>query len=254
MATAAQENQYLADLSEYIEALAGILPNIECEVEPPRLVPMRDHPSEQNFRYRSPDAGVIQFLLLVRIVSGCHAALQLLRLGHIVEAGVLLRTIDDFVADFLFVGDALANEQGPSTEQRQYLEHYFLESSDPAKQHVGRKKKVRAAKGRRLNSDNPHEIVELSGKIGKLYDSYVHGEYGPVMELYVQRKKGGQFEVLGVSSAQAVSVHRAALAYHVHQAYAVAIQLCIRLGLKAPCEKLYIHFRSFKSMNVFEDI
>lgn len=256
MASSVEELQYLAELVEAVQGLADALPTFEASVGFPVLVTIPDDPSGQHFRYPHPNERTIQVLLFVRIVSGLSAILVLLRAGHMIEAGVVLRTLDDFIGDFAFLEDALANPNGPNSAQRKYIDTYFLEAGDPNKQYFSRTQKVQAAEARHLNPSDPHNVIQISRKVDNLYDTYVHGDYGPVMEIYKGKPDGtgGRFEVLGVSEASAVAVHRLTVAIYVQRAYALGLQLATRLELRAVAERLYRMGRAYSGTPLFEEL
>ncbi len=235
------EGQHLDSIEVFIEAISQTLVSFENAVDKPEFTTIPDGSGARHFRYKSPGPRIIQYLLLVRIISGCRATLILLRQGHVAEAAVLLRTIDDFIGDFVLVEEALRSLTGPNAIQQKFFDNYFLESMDPTKQPVTRRQKVQAAEGRLLNPDNPCDVVVLSRKIDQLYDAAVHGDYSTAMDLYVSNSDGsdGRFEVMGVKSDGAITVHRLNLAFAVHRACAIALELSIGLRLRNACERLY---------------
>ena len=130
------EVEHLDRIREDLESLSLLLPVFEAAIGKPDFVPILDGSRAEHFRYRNPGPRTIQYLLLVRLVSGCRAVHLLLLHGHIVEAGVLLRTLDEFLGDFTLVEESFRNPGGPNATQQRFIKNYFLESTDPKKQHV----------------------------------------------------------------------------------------------------------------------
>src|SRR5665213_4438401 len=68
-----------------------------------------DGGDDSRFLYDAPSWQIYQVLKGVRLVSALRCAMILLQYGHVIEAGVLLRTIDDFIAEIQFAQEAIAN-------------------------------------------------------------------------------------------------------------------------------------------------
>jgi hypothetical protein len=223
MPSGADEMAYLIELDRHITLLGEAIPVLEGAINRPTFI---NDGRRARFRYERPDERTIQLLMCVRIASGLRAACLLVSYGHIIEAGVILRTVDDFFGDIIFVEEAIA--AGPNVVQAQFLHNYFLETTDPGKRHVGRKQKVQAAEGRMLSTDWD-TVRGWSAQIDSVYDGIVHGDYSPTMDIY----RGGDdpcFEVRGVTGAPPVSTYRHALAQYVHRALNVFGILAIQVG------------------------
>jgi hypothetical protein len=250
--TASGEQAYLLELSAYVETLAGELALLVTASRKPVAVPTADGQAI-HFRYQEPAPRLIQLLLVIRMVSGLHAAITLLQSGHAIEASVIVRTINDYLGDFIFVDEGLNAESAMTSAQRAFIETYFLEYDDPNKKHINRTQKVGAAKGRKFNPEDPYEVVQLSQNIRKLLDACVHGESGPVMDIYVENThSGGRFEMLGVSDLSAVAIHRLMLAFHVQMVCATAYELALRLKVDDVAQRLFRLHVALKGRAVFE--
>jgi hypothetical protein len=235
----ADELRYLSEMKRHIEWLGRALPVLQQRVGDPAFVN-----ELHKFRYNNPTSETIQFLLCVRIVSGLHGAVLLCSVGHIVEAGVLLRTIDDFLGDVIFVEEARRTDE-PTAVQRRFIENYFLESSNPEKQHVTRRQKVRTAEGRFLSEDW-YTVADITKHIDVSLDSYVHGEYGPSMDLFV-KGKNSRFEVFGVNGTPGLTTFRLIVGMLAHRAYCLFIMLASAWNMPHLAQCLAVELRSFQN-------
>jgi hypothetical protein len=139
------------------------------------------------FRYERPNALTLQVLKCVRVVSALDAAVILLTRGHTTEVGVLFRTIDDFLADIMFVDEAVTTGNANAAQQ-QFLDKYFVDEA--MINHNERRQKVQASEARTIGGDNPHRIKEIVSKVDDAFSGIVHGSYQSVMEMF---GSGGRF-------------------------------------------------------------
>lgn len=175
----------LAQADAWVNAFARMLP-------PAEKVPVRT-----SFRWehkdKSPEAA--QVAKAVRALSGLRAALVLADVGHTVECGTLLRTIADFSAEIVYIGEALS-EGRLTADQRQFVEQHFARlPSDPhelaareREYYIGRKDIGKAH--RRLYEKqgvSADDMAKLTDYLNKAYDGYVHGTNASAMELYDAR-------------------------------------------------------------------
>ncbi len=121
---------------------------------------------DRRFRFDKPNALILQVLMCVRITSGLHAALALLRNYHTTEMAVLFRTIDDFLADAMFVDEVIEKGEASATAaQKKFLEQYFVDEkfgpTQVAKVDLGRRQKVQASEARTLGGENPDRVKKL---------------------------------------------------------------------------------------------
>lgn len=125
-------------------------------------------------------------------MSGLNAALCLIRHGFTQEAGVLFRTIDDFLEDISFLDEAHYTTT-PNEPQKQFVEQFFAKDTrtteemmdgTPKTPRVSGKKK-RASESRTLGQfDNPEMVRRRLEAVDDVLSGYVHGEYPNIMELY----------------------------------------------------------------------
>jgi hypothetical protein len=143
------------------------------------------------FRYAEQSAQILQLGKAVRIVSGLNACLVLLPPGYYAEILMLLRCVNDFLGEILYVHEALQTGT-PTAEQQRFLEHFFEEHGDtaeaiiakPPRGSVVERKKIHASHGRMMTPDNPHDTQKTWAAIDAVFGGYIHGSYSSVMELY----------------------------------------------------------------------
>ena len=161
-------------------------------LQPAERVPLKD-----SFRWEHPQKtpADVQVAKAVRAASGLRAALHLADLRHTIECGVVLRTVADFSAEILYIGEAIL--EGRLTEdQRRFVDQHFAPfPTDPdelaareREYYVGRRDIGRAHRRLLERQGGPaDELAKLGAYINKGYDSYVHGSNASAMELYDAR-------------------------------------------------------------------
>lgn len=166
----------------WIDALAQALPA-------PMRVPVRD-----SFRWEHEDKTpeVAQVAKAVRAASGLRAALHLADRGYTVECGTVLRTVADFSAEILYMGEALLEGRLTPDQERFVRQHFAPLPLDPddlaareREAYVGRKDIGRAHRRIQEKFGAPADaMAKIEGYLNKGYDSYVHGSNESAMELY----------------------------------------------------------------------
>lgn len=189
------------------------------------------------FQYRSEhqDARVVALTRMARIVSGLRAVKVLGERGYLQEMGVLLRTVDDFCDEITFLVEGHA-DSAPSNQVKRFLDHFFAEtlvshgpgSGQDRNPDRVKRDKIRAGQSRFLQPDNPSDVQFKVGKIDRAFDSYVHGGYPSVMELYEGRS--GSFCTNGLSGSPNIAAMRRQLSYYVARALAVSGFACYAMG------------------------
>jgi len=172
----------LGRLDAWIHAFAQLLP-------PANRVPVKD-----SFRWEHPDRTpeAAQVAKAVRAVSGLRAALHLADVGHTVECGTLLRTVADFSAEIIYLGEAIVEGRLTADQQRFVEQHFAPFPTDPdelaareREYYIGRKDIGRAHRRILEKFGAPaDEMAKIGAYLNKGYDSYVHGSNGSAMELY----------------------------------------------------------------------
>jgi hypothetical protein len=247
------ERQYVKELGAVMDSFSNPLKRLVEKIGKPRFVVDDRHP---RFLYGNPGARTLLVLMLVRIVSGLRAALALVWYGHVIEASCLIRTIDEFVGNIMFVKEAL-DTGTPTADQQKYIDDYFIDRDQtleemlekPARaMHVPRKQKIRASEARQLKPEDPHSVVQASDAIDSVYDGFIHGDYSSVMQMYV----GGSTEGFAVTGMQQrIPEHRKELANYVHRTMNVMGIVAHGLGLDEVTHELREMRRSFEVTPVY---
>ena len=213
-----------------IDRLDGVVVEVNRRLPQPVL-------KDDWFQYRKEDqdARVVALTRMARIVSGLRAVKQLGERGYLEEMGVLLRTIDDFCDEVTFLIEG-HDEGKPGNQAQRFIDHFFAEtliSHGPSSGQVQgpdrvKRNKIRAGQSRFLQPENPSDVRIKVAKVDKAFDSYVHGGYPAVMELY--EGKSGSFSMTGVSGSPNVAAMRRQLAYYVSRALSVTGFACYAMG------------------------
>lgn len=181
----------------------------------------------QHQRFRFPDrtSQHIQILKAVRIVSGLHASLALIEAGYTQEAGVLFRTIHEFLQEILFLHEAHYN--APNEVQKQFIEQFFAKdlrtteqmmAGTPTVSRVGARKK-RASVTRLLGEfDNAELVRRRMEAIDDQLSGYVHGEYPQIMDMYegTANGTGERFCMRGMVGTSHVEQFQRWFSVHLH--------------------------------------
>ena len=174
---------------ETVSILESALTALGAQIEEPSFFDDNDYP---RFRHREQSIILAAYLKAVRIVSALNASLVLLEHGFIEELGVLFRTIDEFLADMVFLLSPQA-DGGVDKDQIKFLDDFYQEEfSDPKNPFMSEQKrnrvprrKVYAALGK-ITGDivNPSDGAELHRTLSQAMSGFVHGAYPHIMELY----------------------------------------------------------------------
>jgi hypothetical protein len=147
---------------------------------------------QMQFRYEKHTVFHVAFLKGVRVVSGLNACFLLLSGGFVQEALVLVRTLDDFLNEMLFI---LENAESGTLDdnQKKFLEDFFKEEfqnpNNPLLNETRRetvpKKKIWASMARQMGPYvNPSDLQKMFQVTNDALSGYVHGAYPHIMELY----------------------------------------------------------------------
>lgn len=220
----------LTDTTRAIDGLDRVVAEVNRRLPQPAL-------KDDWFQYKKQDqdARVVALTRMVRIVSGLRAVKLLGERGYLEEMGVVLRTVDDFCDEITFLIEGHA-EGEPGNQAQRFIDHFFAEtliSHGPASgQGPGpdrvKRDKIRAGQSRFLQPENPSDAKVKVGKVDRAFDSYVHGGYPAVMELYEGRS--GSFATSGVAGSPNVAAMRRHLAYYVSRALSVTGFACYAIG------------------------
>lgn len=168
-----------------IDALEDAVRALQARIGAPIYLAARRRPG---FRYGGPSSQIFLYLRAVRVVSGLNAMFTLVRAGFVQEIGVLARTVDDFLGEMRFIGEA--HETGsPTSDQRRLIDQFFGEDplapgeSGPARGYVP-KQKVRASEARAVQAPDTYGMQKSLEGVDEVLSGYVHGHYPQTMELY----------------------------------------------------------------------
>jgi hypothetical protein len=158
--------EIIARLDAPVNAMAALLPR-----------PVRNPLPSGGFRWSYPlrSAEVVQVAKAVRMITGLRAALRLANDGFTTECCTLLRTVSDFAAEILFVGEGIVEGRFTSSQQK-FIDQFFVPSpTDPdelaareREYYVGRKDIIaarsRLAQKAGINSEQLARLVAYLNK------------------------------------------------------------------------------------------
>ena len=169
--------------------LSAVISEIEGHFPPPRYVKIG---GQSQFRYSETSVYHVALLKAVRMVSSLNACLCMFEDGYYQEIMVVLRTIDDFFSDILFILEN--SDQGKSSDsQNNYIEDFFKEEfvnpANPLENSQRRstvpRKKVWTSVARQIGQyANPSDAQKILQIANDAFSGYVHGAYPHIMELY----------------------------------------------------------------------
>lgn len=194
-------------LSEALEELERGVHILTRQLPKPLYLGQAPH---GEFRYPVRTSQVIQILKAVRVVSGLHGALHLIRVGHYQEAAVILRVVHEAIQDIDVLDEAHHSSAGATSSQQQLVDEFF--ASDDARRlsellagkvqpvpRVARRKK-RAALERRLSGvPSPVPVRPMIEAVEAVLDGYAHGGYAQIMEMYIASDNREGFVMRGVN-------------------------------------------------------
>jgi len=190
-----------------IAELTRLTRMIENEFDPPQWV-VKD--SRKQWVYRSTGREYIVIQRLFRGISALNACRFLIPNCFVAEMGVLLRTINEFEEDIVFLLENYPEEQ--SEDQKTFIQENlkpmyrnrdipFEGLESPAM--VPRKKVVAATRRRVASLSNPHDAQKLASITGDLFSAYVHGAFEANMDLYGFDGQVQSYQVSGLRSDRA---------------------------------------------------
>jgi hypothetical protein len=194
-------NENISLFQKCLSDLSILISEIEGHFPPPKYVKIGGQPQ---FRYSENSVYHVAFLKSVRMVSGLNACLCMLEDGYYQEIMVVLRTIDDFFSDILFI---LENSQRGklNASQKLFIEDFFKEEfvnpDNPLENSERRstvpRKKIWASVARQIGQfANPSDAQKILQVTNDAFSGFVHGAYPHIMELYGGRTP--HFHVNGV--------------------------------------------------------
>lgn len=162
--------------------------------------------------------------------------------GHTVEMGVLLRTVDDFLGEIMFVEEAVRTGQ-PTADQQRFIEQFFTEETVSVEEMMAsdrrgprrvERRAVQASEARVLgefsDSGPGGRVRRLSRTIDDVYSKYIHGSYPTAMELYEGGDNEG-FLLSGTLGTPHIQTYRRELARYTQRSLNILATIAAGLGL-----------------------
>lgn len=211
-------------------------------VPTPELI---DVSGQKQHRYAKNTVYHIAFLKGVRVVSGLNACLFLLQGGFIQESMVIIRTIDDFLHEMVFILEKAETGQ-LDDHQNKFKEDFFREEfknpNNPLLNETRRetvpKKKIWASAARQMGSYlNPSDLQKMFQVNNDALSGYIHGAYPHIMEMYGGRPP--KFHVTGMKAAPRVRMCISQIELYTHRAIMVFEGFAKTLGSQELLE--YLH-------------
>lgn len=215
------------------------------------------------FKYSEPSPQVIIVLKAVRVVSGLNALVALLEVGHTVEMGMIIRSVDDFLADMMFVLEALETGK-PTADQQRFIEEFLAGMTFSVEEMMATygkdvarvsRQKIQASEARVLGkyadggSDRMRRVV---GTIDAAYSGYVHGSYASTMELYEGGDNEG-FMLKGTFGSPHIRTFLGELARYAHRSLNIFAGIAHGFALVELAERLLAIRKSLDKSPSFQD-
>ena len=214
----------LEQIRAVVEELEGAVRAFETKIGHPLYI---TEGKGGRFKYPTPSPSVLIVLKAARVVSGLNALIELLRIGHTVEMGVIIRTLDDFLDEILFVNEAVRTGN-PTADQQRFIDQFFAEDdfsveevmATDAKRPAGiSRRSIQASQARVLGDfadKGPDQVRRMVRTIDAAYSGHVHGSYMSTMELY----RGGDdegFMLKGTLGSHHIKTYLGELARYTHR-------------------------------------
>jgi hypothetical protein len=157
---------------------------------PARRVP--DGKGSVHWEFVVHSAETVQLAKAARMVSGIRAAMFLVDHGFVTEGGTVLRTVSDFHAEIVALGEGLLAGR-LTADQQKFVDQFFAPFPSSPEEHersereryVSREDLLKAhRKLAEQGTIDPDELLRIRRFLNKGYDGYVHGAYLTAMELY----------------------------------------------------------------------
>lgn len=192
-------------LNEVIESLEAAVHCLARAIDAPLYL---GEVGRGHFRYAKRNSQLMQILKAVRVVSGLRATVHLIRVGHLQEAAVVLRSVQDALQDMQVLDEAHFSESGAKEYQQRLVDEFFqddfqrlkatLAGEDKGIPRVPRKKKLAAIERRLAPAAGGYPIRAALEGVALGLDGYTHCGYAQVMELYSASREREGFHIRGV--------------------------------------------------------
>ena len=235
-------NKNISLFQKCLRDLSVVISEIEGHFPPPKYVKICAQPQ---FRFSESSVYHVAFLKAVRMVSGLNACLCMLKDGYYQEIMVVLRTIDDFFSDILFILEN--SEHGKISEsQNRFIKDFFKEEfANPAnplenseRRSTVPRKKIWASVARQIGQyANPSDAQKILQVTNDAFSGYVHGAYPHIMELYGGRPP--HFHVNGVVGSPRIQTCIKQISFYLHRTILAIGVLTKRLGLVKLSDRIH---------------
>lgn len=252
------KNYYI--FQKCLDDLSILISQIGSHFPTPKFVPVSGQPQ---FRYSENTVYHVAFLKAVRMVSGLNASLALLSDGYYQEIMVVLRTVDDFFSDILFILEN-SEQNSLSETQKKFMEDFFQEEfvnpNNPLENEKRRstvpKRKIWASVARQIGPyANPSDAQKILQVTNDAFSGYVHGAYPQIMELF-----GGEpprFHMNGVLVRPRIEACFKQISFYLHRTILATGILTKSLGLSDlsnRASEIRDYFESETDYEIIKDI
>lgn len=224
--------------------LTKVVDRLEDAFRKPELIPVCEI---EQWRYPKLTVEHMCILRAVRIISALNATKVLLREGYVQEIAVLLRTIDEFQEDIVFLMENYPSED-LSPAQQKFMEEYgkeeYTDPRHPFKEQTERvppsRKKIKASVARFLTPIvNPSDSQRTSQVATDCLSGYVHGAYPHIMELYGGPPPDSHFYMTGMLGTPHQDLFMRMVAMHLQRTIPIFGFMCQTFGVEDEFWNLY---------------
>lgn len=250
----------LGEIKAMIGELEGAVRAFETVIGKPIYVAEGE---SGRFKYADPSPQMIIALKAVRVVSGLNALVALLEVGHTVEMGMIIRSVDDFLADIMFVMEAIQTGK-PTADQQRFIEEFSAGETFSVEEMMATygkdaarvsRQKIQASEARVLGEHadgGPDRVRRIVGTVDTGLSGYVHGSYATTMELYEGGDNEG-FMLKGTFGSPHIKTFLGELARYVHRSLNIFASVAHGFALVELAERLLAIRRSLDKSPSFRD-
>ena len=219
-----------------IKYYTEVVHRVEERFPKPELVNVNGVPQ---WRYRTFKLEHMCLLRAVRILSAFHAIRELLRTGFVQEISVLLRTINEFQEDIVFLTENYPTTQ-LSHQQQRFMDEMgkeeYYDPNHPFATQITReppiRRKIKASVARFLTPVvNPSDSQKTAQIVTDLLSGYVHGAYPHIMELYGGPPPTSHFYLTGMLNTPRMEVWLRTVAMYLQSTGPILAFMCRAFGM-----------------------
>jgi hypothetical protein len=226
---------------------------IESKYDKPIFVQEENHKA---WRYKEIGRENICIIRSVRIISGLFACFELLKKGFVQELLSIMRTINDFQQDIIFLLENYKNEL--SKNQNELIQNIITDTFNNRKIPLKGVKsistisrdKIMASQSRRLNSlINQADSKKIEEIDSDVFSRYVHASYECVMEMYGGQPPFSNYYMEGLLGTPRIYQGAQQIVIFVSRQFNVMNLQCICFGLAEQSIILNGRRKEFDSIN-----